>query len=54
MSAENDRAHYVKRERQARELAAAAQDPHIRAVHLDMAAHYTKLLEDGKFARSAR
>lgn len=45
MSAENDRTYYVKRERQARELAAAAQDPHIRAVHLNMAERYAKLLE---------
>lgn len=45
MSAENDRAHYTKRERQARELAAAAQEPHIRAVHLYMAERYARLLK---------
>lgn len=54
MLGENDPTYYAKRERQARDLAAAARDPQIRAVHLDMAERYAKLREGGEPARFTR
>ena len=45
MSNDSDTDYYRMRERQARELAAVAPDPHVKRVHLDMAEHYAKLLQ---------
>ena len=42
MPIKDDLEHYAARERQARELAEAATDPRIKAIHLDMAERYVK------------
>lgn len=43
MSDENNPDYYANRERHARELAALAKEPQIKAIHLDMAERYAKL-----------
>lgn len=43
MTDQNDPEYYAARERQARELAAAATDPQIKRIHLDMAERYAKM-----------
>lgn len=45
MPMRSDLDHYVARERQARQLAEAAIDPHVKAIHLRMAERYAELLE---------
>ena len=46
VSNRNDPEYYAARERHARELAASAKEPQIKAIHLDMAERYAKLRED--------
>lgn len=43
MAAENTTEYYLKREQQERELAAAANDPNIKNIHLEMADQYATL-----------
>ena len=50
MSNDQNAEYYASRRRQARELADAAVDPHVRRVHLDMAEHYSKLIEEMRTA----
>lgn len=52
MSDDNDPDYYQLRERQARELAAAATDPHVRQVHSEMADRYAELLAESARTRS--
>ena len=54
MSDENDPEYHALRERQARALAAAAVEPQVRKVHLDMAERYARLLEQAGSAPPAR
>lgn len=42
----NDQDYYRKRERECRAAAESAIDAHIRAVHLDFAAHYARAAAD--------
>ena len=51
MPGDDDHNYYATRERHARALAASAEKPEIRAIHLDMAERYAKLKDTGGTAR---
>ncbi|MET3762082.1 hypothetical protein [Sphingomonas sp. UYEF23] len=52
MPDENTVEYYAKREAQERELAEAATDPAIQAIHLDLAKRYANLQDEAAQGRS--
>jgi hypothetical protein len=53
MPDDNDPDYYAARERHARELAASALEPNVKAIHLEMAERYARLRFDIDSARQA-
>ena len=54
MSERNSTDYYERRERKERTLAAAAADPQIAAIHLEMAERYAMLAGEGRQAAPQR